>query len=120
MIDLTQLAAAIISLCGIVVTIKVVPWIKSKMNESTLNRVAYWARVAVEAAEQKVKNGSIDPSERFGYARKFLNNKGYDLDFDEIEALIESSVHNLPTYLEAHVGHIDEIAEGELVEPGEE
>lgn len=120
MIDLTQLAAAVLALCGVVVTIKVVPWIKSKASESTLNKVAYWARIAVEAAEQKVKNGSIDPSERFSYARKFLNKKGYDLDFDEIEALIESSVHNLPTLLEARVGHISEVGEGELIEPDDE
>lgn len=52
MTDLTPLADALISLCTLVVTTILIPFLQSKLALNQLERTEHWHRLAVEAAEE--------------------------------------------------------------------
>ena len=82
MIDLTPIMEAIIALVVAVITAFVIPWLKGK----------------IEAAEQ-LYNGTGRGEEKKAYVVKFLQEKGFTLDPDSLDKLIEAAVFNLPEYI---------------------
>ena len=94
--DLTDLIIALLGLLGTFITIKVIPWIKTKYTKDELEKAMMWAQVAVNAAEQLAKNGTIKLEERKDYAMKILENNGIKLDADQISNIVESFVLELP------------------------
>ena len=50
-----------------------------------------WVRIAVSAAEQ-IYNGPGKGAEKKEYVQSFLQSKGYKVDFDTLDTLIESEV----------------------------
>lgn len=101
MIDLTEVVVALIGLLGVVISSVLVPYLKQKktteelaqMNE-TLAQVEFWVEIAVQAAEM-IYTGSGRGSEKKSYVLEFLNSKGFTIDLDSIDAMIESSVLKL-------------------------
>ena len=57
-----------------------------------------WVTVAVEAAEQ-LYVGSGRGAEKKAYVVQFLQEKGFTLDPDSLDKLIEAAVFNLPEYI---------------------
>jgi len=97
MIDITTVIEAVLALIGALITAFLIPWIKSRTNAEKLDRIELWVTVAVEAAEQ-IYTGSGKGAQKKAYVLEFLNSKGFDLDWDEIDMMIESAVFNLPAY----------------------
>lgn len=95
-IDLTDFAVALVTLFIAVITRYLVPMIKSKLSESQFERVRAITWTAVEAAEQLYKNGTLKKEDRKNYVNSILKSHGFNLDYNQIEAIIESSVHILP------------------------
>lgn len=95
-IDLTSVATSIIMLLIAVVTVYCVPYIKSKLSSEQLNTLYTWTFVAVKAAEQLCISGVIDRDKRKQYVLDFLKKRNLTIDLDEIDALIESFVKDLP------------------------
>ena len=93
-IDLTPLVEAVISLAVAIITFQLIPFIKNKLNKQEQEDFEYWAKVAVKAAEQMIK-GDKRGAERKQYVIEYLEKKGYKLDVDKVEALIESLVYSL-------------------------
>ena len=62
-------------------------------------RMRYRVRltVAVEAAEQ-LYTGSGRGAEKKAYVVEFLNSKGFKIDAETLDKLIEAAVFNLPDY----------------------
>lgn len=90
-INLTPIIEAIISLLAALVVYKLIPWIQSKTTESQ-QRVIYGAvKVAVFAAEQII--GSGNGQAKMEYARKWLQDRGFDIDVDEIEAVLYEEIN---------------------------
>lgn len=56
-----------------------------------------WVTVAVEAAEQ-LYTGSGRGAEKKAYVVEFLNSKGFKIDAETLDKLIEAAVFNLPDY----------------------
>lgn len=91
----------IIIVWGVLFVVKSFNALISKIEEKSpisLTIASTFASMAVEAAEQifpESKNGK----EKFDYAMglidKYLSEKNISMDFDEISALIESSVHRM-------------------------
>ena len=98
MIDLTPIMEAIISLVVAVITAFVIPWLKGKIDADKLEQIKLWVTVAVEAAEQ-LYNGTGRGEEKKAYVVKFLQEKGFTLDPDSLDKLIEAAVFNLPEYI---------------------
>lgn len=97
-IDLTPIVEAVAALIVAVLSAFVIPWIKSKTDASQFAKAKMWVTVAVEAAEQ-LYNGSGRGAEKKAFVVEFLANKGFKLDPDSLDALIEAAVFDLPEYL---------------------
>ena len=97
MIDLTPIMEAIIALVAAVITAFVIPWLKGKIDADKLEKIELWVTVAVEAAEQ-LYTGSGRGAEKKAYVVEFLNSKGFKIDAETLDKLIEAAVFNLPDY----------------------
>lgn len=97
MIDITTVIEAVLALIGALITAFLIPWIKNKTSAEKLKQIELWVTVAVEAAEQ-IYTGSGKGAQKKAYVLEFLNSKGFDLDWEEIDMMIESAVFNLPAY----------------------
>lgn len=94
--DLTEILRCLITLLAAVVVTFVIPVLKEKLSNEKRESLAKWTEVAVKAAEQLCKSGVINKEDRKNHVLKFLNKKGYNVDLDEIEELIQSFVIQLP------------------------
>lgn len=87
MIDLTDIIQAAIALIVALITYKVIPWIKAKTTESQQAILMATVRTLVYAAEQLY--GAGKGKEKFAYVRQKLQEKGFDIDVDAIEAAVK-------------------------------
>lgn len=95
MTDITPVITATITLIGAIVAAWLVPYIRSRTTAEQRATLASWVRIAVTAAEQLYK-GSGRGAEKKEYVLSFLASKGLLVDAEQIEALIESAVYELP------------------------
>lgn len=87
MIDLTDIIQAVIALIVALITYKVIPWIKARTTESQQAILMATVRTLVYAAEQLY--GAGKGKEKFTYVRQKLQEKGFDVDVDAIEAAVK-------------------------------
>lgn len=87
MIDLTDIIQAVIALIVALITYKVIPWIKAKTTESQQAVLMATVRTLVYAAEQLYGAGKGD--EKLQYVKQKLEEKGFDVDIDAIEAAVK-------------------------------
>ena len=106
--DLTDLIMALLGLLGTFITIKVIPWIKTNYTKDELEKAMMWAQIAVNAAEQLAKNGTIKLEERKEYAMNILVSKGIKIDMDQLSNIVESFVLELPELLDKEVPKKDD------------
>lgn len=91
MIDLTPIVNAFITLIGLLLTTFLIPWIRTKISNEKLKEIQKWTSVGVKAAEMiYTESGMGDAKKK--YVRKFLESKGYKLDIETVDALIEATV----------------------------
>ena len=94
MVDLTQIVVAIITLVLAVVSYYSIPYLKTKVSAEQLDTIKFWVNIAVEAAEM-IYAGTGRGEEKKKYVLAFLNRKGFTLNMEEIENLIEAAVLEL-------------------------
>lgn len=94
MIDLTDIISAVITLIVAVITTFLIPYLKSKVDEMKFENIKTWVKVAVEAAEM-IYTGTGRGEEKKAYVLNYLNSKGYTIDTESINNLIESAVLEL-------------------------
>lgn len=94
MADITPIAQAFIALITTVIVIVIIPWIKSRTTTEQQTQILSWVRIAVLAAEQLFK-GIGRGEEKKQYVIDFLKSKGYYIDAEKIEAMIEAEVAKL-------------------------
>ena len=87
MIDLTDIIQAVIALMVALITYKLIPWIKARTTESQQAVLMATVRTLVYAAEQFY--GAGKGKEKFTYVRQKLQEKGFDVDVDAIEAAVK-------------------------------
>ena len=90
-IDLTQIVVALIGVLAAVATRFVIPYIISKIGAEKRQEVAFWTKLAVEAAEKIFKEHGMG-AEKKAYVISFLEEKGFKLNEKEIDIAIESAV----------------------------
>lgn len=94
MVDLTPIITAVLTLIFSLITAFLIPYIKTKMSAEQFATIKLWVQVAVQAAEM-LYVGSGRGEEKKKYVIEFLNSKGFTLNAEEIENLIESAVLEL-------------------------
>lgn len=94
MTDITPIVAIIIALIFAVITIIIAPWIKSRTTAEQQTQILSWVNIAVLAAEQLFR-GVGRGEEKKQYVIDFLKSKGYYIDAEKIEAMIEAEVAKL-------------------------
>lgn len=93
MIDLTPIINALILIVAAVVSVYVIPWIKSKKTtEETKNLVA-WAEIAAAAAQQLYYH--LDGETRLAHALGVMREAGFDVDTIEVRNAVEAAVLKL-------------------------
>ena len=94
MIDLTPVFNAVIALAAALATAFLIPWIRSKTTAEQRDELLIWVDIAVAAAEQ-IFTGSGKGDEKKEYVLKFLEERGFKVDFETLNMLIESAVKEL-------------------------
>ena len=94
MIDLTPIVNAFITLIGLLLTTFLIPWIRTKISNEKLKEIQKWTSVGVKAAEMIYTEAGMGDAKK-KYVRKFLESKGYNLDIDTVDALIEATVRDM-------------------------
>lgn len=97
--DITPILELVIKLIVAIVTIYLIPKIKkliaTKVSETDQKKIIRWAEIAAQAAEEAARSGLIIKSEKFGYAKAFLEARGITFDDATMKALINSAVWDL-------------------------
>jgi SOS response regulatory protein OraA/RecX len=96
--DLTQITEIVITLAVAVTTAFLVPYIKTKLTTEQTTELASWIDIAVNAAE-KIFTETKAGAAKKQYVLNFLESKGYSINSDEIDNMIESAVNKLTTAL---------------------
>lgn len=94
MVDLTEIIVAILTLVISLISAFLIPYLKTKVSAEKLDTIKFWVNIAVEAAEM-IYVGTGRGQEKKEYVVKFLNSKGFTLNVEEIENLIEAAVLEL-------------------------
>lgn len=87
----------VVSACAILITVYVIPFLKSKMAEKQWNDLLDIIQKSVYAAEQTIgaKNGTIKKSEVMAFVLNYVSDKGLNLTKELIDQLIEAAVFEL-------------------------
>lgn len=94
MIDLTPVFNAVIALAAALATAFLIPWIRSKTTAEQRDELLIWVDIAVAAAEQ-IFTGSGEGDKKKEYVLKFLEERGFKVDFETLNMLIELAVKEL-------------------------
>lgn len=92
--DYTTLFEGILTVLFALVTLYVIPWIKSKVTAEELADIIKWVKIAVQAAEMIYKESGMGKAKK-DYVLTFLADKGIKYDERQIDSLIESAVLEL-------------------------
>lgn len=92
-IDLTPILQAVIALLATLITYRLVPWLKSKLDGQQMENLQTAAKVVVFAAEQMANTGAI--GDKLDYVEARLHEMGFDFDDDTIRDAIENAVKEL-------------------------
>jgi hypothetical protein len=86
MIDLTKILIAIIDVVALLITYKLIPWIKAHTTNEQQKFIEAAITTGVFAAEQIY--GAGHGPEKMEFVKKYLNGKGFDVNTTEIEAVV--------------------------------
>lgn len=92
--DYTLLFEGILTMLFALITLYVVPWIKTKLSAENLDEIMKWVKIAVHAAEMIYKESGMGKAKK-DYVLTFLADKGIKYDERQIDFLIESAVLEL-------------------------
>lgn len=93
MIDLTPIINVLILVVATLVSVYLVPWIKSKKTAEQTKDLMAWARIAVKAAQQLYYQ--LDGEARLEHALSVMREAGFDVDTIEVRNAIEAAVLEL-------------------------
>ena len=96
MIDITMIIKIAIGLLSMIITVILIPYIRTKTSNEKLAKLATIINAAVRGAEQIFTGTGLGETKK-EYVIRFLKNYGYIADIDsisdEINLLIESAVN---------------------------
>ena len=94
MIDLTDIIRAAITLILALITSFLIPYLKRRIDADKLEQLRFWVKIAVNAAEQIFSQPGMGEEKR-EYVISFFEERGYTVDIDTLQNLIEAAVLEL-------------------------
>lgn len=94
MIDLTPIATGIVLLIFALITAYLIPSLKVRFDADKLEQIQKWVRITVQAAEMIFTESGLGAAKK-EYVLDFLEDKGFKIDLEELNNLIESEVLKL-------------------------
>lgn len=94
MFDITPIIESVFALIAVVITVIVIPYIRSKTTSAQQVEINGWVAIAVAAAEQ-VYTGSGRGREKKEYVLNWLTAHGIKIDAAKLDAMIEAAVYEL-------------------------
>ena len=85
-VNLTPIFQALIGLLGMLITYKLIPWLKEKTTNEQRIKIEAAVKTAVFAAEQAY--GAGKGKEKMDYAMKLLHDNGFDVDPAVVDAAV--------------------------------
>lgn len=98
MFDITEIISGVVTIITALITVFLIPYLKTKLDEAKRKRIKEYVDVAVKAAEQLFPSidGEKMGKEKLNYVANLLETKGITFDVnnvtDSIRAMIEASV----------------------------
>ena len=89
----------IFSVIATLVSVYLIPYLKSQTKTKQQEEVLKIVEVAVHAAEQTLKSGTIKKREVTQFVTDWLNERGLKFTEGEVDRLIESAVFNMNTVI---------------------
>jgi hypothetical protein len=93
MLDFTPLAEAIISLAVAAITIFLIPWLRERYGNETLEKARGWVQIAVYAAEKMY--GAGHGAEKLAHAQHLLAQHNIKLDTATIMNMIDAEIKQM-------------------------
>lgn len=100
MIDITQVLGAALVIVTFVLVAFIIPLLRSKVGDETLEKALKWVKIAVQAAEMIYNESGMGATKK-AYVEQFLADKGFKINEVELDAMIESAVLELKQALSA-------------------
>jgi len=94
MTDITPILQAVITLIGVVITVILIPYIRSKTTEAQRIQIQSLINIAVYAAEQLCKEPGMGEQKKM-YVLGFLEERGVTFNASAIDTMIEAAVKEL-------------------------
>lgn len=94
MIDITEVIKYTFLLIFAVCSAFLIPYLKAKLGDENFATLKNWVKIAVQAAEMIFKESKMGEQKK-EYVLEFLKTKGYKVDTEAINNLIESAVLDL-------------------------
>lgn len=91
-INLTHILLAIIDLIVVIITYRLVPWIKARTTNEQQAYIRALVKAGVYAAEQIYRTEGMG-TKKMEYVRTFLRAHGYDVNVTEIEAAVSEYIN---------------------------
>jgi len=87
----------VISICAALVTVYLIPYIKTLKEDKRYGQLLDMVEVAVKAAEQSLKNesGEFKKSEVLSYVAKWMQENGIKVTQEQLDQLIECAVYQM-------------------------
>jgi LL-H family phage holin len=85
----------VISITAALVTVYLIPYIKSQTKTKQQEEILQMIDIAVKAAEQTLKTGKAKKADVIEYMVKWLNEKGIKITDEQLDKLIEAAVYTM-------------------------
>ena len=95
--NITEISTLIVKLVFVCLSVLVIPYIENKLGENKFNKALKWVKIAVAAAEQLYD--SCDGEAKKQYVIKYLSDKGFKIDVETLDNMIEACVLELHSEL---------------------
>lgn len=91
-INLTQILLAIIDLIAVIITYRLIPWIKARTTNEQQAYIRALVKAGVYAAEQIYKADGMG-EKKMQFVREYLRGQGFDINTTEIEAAVSQYIN---------------------------
>lgn len=91
--DITEISTLLVKLAFVCIAVFVIPYFKNKLGNDKYSEALKWVMIAVKAAEQLYD--SCDGSKKKQHVLDFIESKGFKLNTDILDKMIESCVLEL-------------------------
>ena len=93
MLDFTPLAEALITLAAMAITVFLIPWLRERYGNETLEKARGWVQIAVYAAEKLY--GAGNGAAKLAYAEQVLAQHNIKLDTATLTAMIDAEIKKM-------------------------